>query len=110
MAYAFLSDEWIEQAHKIRHEYRGRMAPIPHPVRMNLIVTEVPFDEDRLHAHVDTSTGELELDRGHQAAMTAFMNGKIRLEGDMSKLMVFQGAPTDESAIEFALRVREMTE
>jgi len=30
MAYAFLSDEWIEQAHKIRHEYRGRMAPIPH--------------------------------------------------------------------------------
>ena len=134
MAYAFLSDEWIEKAHKIRHEYRGRMAPIPHPVRMNLIVTEVPFDEDRLHAHVDTSTGELELDRGHlenpdlsvtvdyitakailvdgnpQAAMTAFMNGKIRLEGDMSKLMVFQGAPTDESAIEFALRVREMTE
>src|ERR1039458_4414339 len=68
MAYAFLSDEWIEQAHKIRHEYRGRLAAVPHTVLMNLVVTEVPFGEGGLNAHMDTSSGELELDRGHLEA------------------------------------------
>lgn len=135
MPYPFLSDEWVAEAHRIRAEYRGTAPPIEHPVRMNLVVNEVPFGEGQLLAHLDTSSGELELDQGHveapdlqvtvdyattkalvvdgnaQAAMQAFMEGKVRVEGDMSKLMVLvQGAPVDSAHQEMAARLREITE
>jgi hypothetical protein len=130
----FLSDEWIEQAHVIRAEYQGRTAPFPHSVRMNLVVTDLPFGDGRLDAHMDTSSGELVLDKGHleasdllvtvdyatakailvdgnaQAGMQAFMSGKVRVEGDIAKLMVLQSAPPDATAQELAGRLREITE
>jgi putative sterol carrier protein len=134
MPYPFLSDEWIDEAHAIRAEYRGKTASIPHSVRMNLVVTELPFGDGRLDAHLDTSTGDLELDKGHledpdltvtvdydtakailvegnaQAGMQAFMAGKVRVEGDMAKLMVLQTVPPDGSAQELAGRLRAITE
>ena len=39
MPYPFLSDEWLEEARKIRAEYAGKSPAIPHVVRMNLVVT-----------------------------------------------------------------------
>jgi putative sterol carrier protein len=136
MAYPFLSDEWIEEAKRIRGEYKGKTPPMAHSVRMNLVVTEVPFGDGHttLDAHMDTSSGDLELDLGHideqdlkvtvdyttakailvegnpQAGMQAFMAGKVRVEGDMAKLMALQGGPPDESAQEIATRLREITE
>lgn len=134
MPYPFLSDEWIEQAHAIRAEYRGKTPQIPHSVRMNLVVTDLPFGGGQLDAHMDTSSGEIELDKGHldqsdlkvtvdyatakailvegnpQAGMQAFMAGKVRIEGDMSKLMVMQSASPDPSTQELASRLREITE
>jgi putative sterol carrier protein len=134
MPYPFLSDEWIEEAHAIRAELKDSSSPsINHPVRMNLVVTEIPFGDDDLHAHMDTTEGELEIDKGHvedadltvtvdyatakailvdrnpQAGMQAFMAGKIRVEGDMAKLMAIQAAP-DERADELAERLRAITE
>ena len=38
---------------------------IDHAVRVNLVVLEVPFGEGAVHAHADTTTGELVLDLGH---------------------------------------------
>jgi hypothetical protein len=38
------------------------------------------------------------------------MAGKVRVEGDMAKLMALQGGPPDESAQEIATRLREITE
>ena len=64
-SYPFLSDEWLDEARKIRAEYEGKTPPIPHVVRMNLVVTAVPFSDDDIHAHMDTSSGELVLDIGH---------------------------------------------
>src|SRR6185437_3454472 len=64
-SYPFLSDEWLDQARKIRAEYEGKTAPIPNVVRMNLVVTAVPFSEEDILAHMDTSSGELVLDTGH---------------------------------------------
>ena len=134
MTYPFLSDEWIEEANVIRAQYRDRIPPIPHTVRMNLVVTEMPFGDGSLDAYVDTSSGELEIEKGHldesdlkvtvdygtakailvdgnaQAGMQAFMAGKVRIEGDMTKLMVIQSAPQDGSAQELAERLREITE
>jgi putative sterol carrier protein len=127
--YQFLSDEWLEEAKKIRHELTAD-APAPaHSVKMNQIVTEVPFGEGTIHSHMDTSGGEMDMDLGHlddpeltvtldyatakailvdgnpQAGMQAFMAGKIKVEGDMTKLMVMQQAPADPAAAEAAERV-----
>jgi putative sterol carrier protein len=133
MPYPFLSDEWVEEARKVRAEYEGETPATPNPVRMNLVVTTVPFGEGQINAHLDTSNG-VELETGHlespdltvtvdydtakailvegnpQAGMQAFMAGKIRVEGDMAKLMALQAAPVDPNAAELALKLREMTE
>jgi putative sterol carrier protein len=41
--------------------------------------------------------------------MQAFMAGRIKVEGDMAKLMMLQGAAPDENAQEVAQRLRAMT-
>lgn len=138
MTHPFLSDEWIEEARAIRAEYRDRTPTVPHEVKMNLVVTELPFGDGRLDAHLDTGTGQIELDKGHldgpdltvtvdydtarailvegnpQAGLQAFMAGKVRVEGDMTKLMVLQVVSPDPSAPsaaqELATRLREITE
>ena len=40
----FLSEEWMEEARKIREEYRGK-GPTPPAMKMNQIITEVPFGD-----------------------------------------------------------------
>ncbi|HEY4928939.1 MAG TPA: SCP2 sterol-binding domain-containing protein [Acidimicrobiales bacterium] len=132
--YLFLSDEWLDEARSIRAEYEGRGGSIDHAVRMNLIVVEVPFGEGAIRAHADTSTGELVLDIGHidsvdltvtigydiarallvegnpQAGLQAFMQGKIKVEGDIAKLMALQSASPDPTAAEIAARIQAITE
>lgn len=132
MPYEFLSPEWINAVRALREEMPEAGSSIPLEVRLNLIVTETPWG-DNVHAHVDTKDGPLVVDEGHledpdlkvtvdyvtarallvegnpQAAMTAFMAGKIQVDGDMAKLMVLQGSEPDASALEFASRMRELT-
>lgn len=135
MPHPFLSDPWIDAARQIHDEYRGRTAPVDQPVRMNLIVTDVPFGTGAIDAHVDTTSGEMEIDTGHlpqadvtltldyataravlveqdpQSAMQAFMGGRITVQGDLAKVIVLQGqmgAP-DAVALEVAGRVRDIT-
>jgi hypothetical protein len=135
MPYPFLSDEWLQEARRIRAEYEGKSMSFPHSVRMNLVVTAVPFGDVNIDAHMDTSSGELILDEGHldspdlkvtvdydtakaiqidgnpQAGMQAFMAGKIKVEGDMAKLLALQAAPVgaESSAADMATRLREIT-
>jgi len=132
--YPFLSDEWMDEAKKIREEFRGKTPPAAHVVKMNQVITEVPFGEGTINAHMDTSSGEMEMDTGHidgadltvtldyatakaifvegnpQAGMQAFMAGKIKVQGDMTKLMAMQGGAVDESAAEVAKRIADITE
>jgi hypothetical protein len=131
----FLSPEWIDEARKINDEYRGRTAAVPAQVKVNLVVTDVPFEGGTLDAHVDTSSGELEIETGHldgadmtltldyatargilveqdgQAAMQAFMGGRIKVQGDMTKLLVLQGqlGMPDPVALEVAGRIKAIT-
>ena len=118
--YPFLSDEWITEARKIRAEVPASPAddePAANAVRMNQVITDVPFGDGTINAHMDTSSGEMEMDTGHidgadltvtldydtakaifvegnpQAGMQAFMAGKIKVQGDMTKLMAMQAAP-----------------
>jgi putative sterol carrier protein len=134
--YPFLSDEWVSEAKKIREEYRGKSPAAAHVIKMNQVITEVPFGGGTIDAHMDTSSGELELDTGHvegadlkvtldygtakailvdgnpQAGMQAFMAGKIKVEGDMTKLMAFQAqaAAPDPVGAEIAKRIQDITE
>ena len=133
--FPFLSDEWIEAAQAIREEYRGKVRPMAHSVKMNQVITDVPFGTGTIESHMDTSSGEIELDFGHlerpdltvtmdyatakaiivegnpAAGMQAFMAGKIRVQGDMTKLMAMQqSAEPDPVATEAASRIQAITE
>jgi hypothetical protein len=133
MAYLFLSDEWVSEARAIREEFDGVVPPVTQPVRMNLVVLEVPFGEGSIEAHLDTSDGSIVLDTGHldlvdlnisieyetiksilvdgnaQAVMPAFMSGRIRVEGDLSKLMGLISDGPDPSAQMLAERLKQIT-
>jgi putative sterol carrier protein len=130
----FLSEEWMDEAKKIREEFRGQGTPPAHAVRMNQVITSVPFGEGSIDAHMDTSGGELEMELGHldgpdvtveldydtakaifvdgnpQAGMQAFMAGKIKVTGDMTKLMAMQSGPPDDTQKQVAARIQEITE
>ncbi len=131
--YAFLSDDWVIEARKIREEFDGQGATMPHQIRMNLVITDVPFSAEPVDAHMDSSDGQLKLDLGHidpvdlkvtldygtaksilvegnpQVGMQAFMAGKVKVEGDMAKLMAMQATPPDATAQQVAQRLREIT-
>lgn len=138
--YPFLSDEWIAEARKIRAETADpdrEAAAAPASVRMNQVITEVPFGDGELDAHLDTTSGTLEMETGHldqpdvtvtldyatakaifvdgtlEAGMRAFMDGKVRVQGDMTKLIsaLQQLAPPDPNAVDQAqARIRDITE
>jgi putative sterol carrier protein len=132
--YPFLSDDWMVAARKIQEEYAGKGSPTPHQVRMNLVITEAPGRDEPVEAHMDSTSGELKLEQGHldnpdlvvttdaatakaifvegnpQAGMQAFMAGKVKVQGDMTKLMAMQTAAPDPVAVEVQQRLAAMTE
>jgi len=136
--YPFLSDEWIDQSRKIRDEYQGKVPEVTVTVRMNQIVQEVPFGEGVIRSHLDTSSGRVDLELGHvdnpdltvtltystakallvdgdaNAAMNAFLSGRIKIDGDITKLLTLQGVGVSSAAaplaVEMVKRIQEMTE
>ena len=132
MAHEFLSTEWLNAAQEIR-ESLGDVGPAPVELVMNLNVTEVPFAPAGLKANLDTRVGPLALEEGHasdphltvtitwvtakallidgqpQAAMSAFMAGKIKVECDMSKLVALQNQKPDPRAAEVLEQLKAIT-
>ena len=130
----FLSPEWLDEANKIREEYKGKTQPMAHKIKMNQIITDVPFGEGTVNAYMDSSSGEMEMEKGElpdaevtvtvdyatakaifvdqnpQAGMQAFMSGKIKVQGDMTKLMAMQQTTPDPVAMELAGKIKEITE
>ena len=130
----FLSDEWTAEVRRLHDEVVTQSTPPAQSVRMNLILTQSPLGDGTIDAHVDTSSGEVIVDTGHledpdltvtvdyetakailveddaQAAMQAFMSGRIKIVGDMTLLLAMQNTPVDPVHQELAARVREITE
>jgi hypothetical protein len=119
--YPFLSDEWLEQTRLIREEFKDRVPAVAISVRMNQIISDVPFGEGVVRAHLDTSSGSLDIETGHvdspdvtvtmpyevakallvdgdpSVAMNAFMSGRIKVDGDITKLLGL-GVPAASAA------------
>ena len=132
--YQFLTPEWVAAAKAIREEFEGESPAPAHSVRMNQIITEVPFGDTDVKAFMDTSDGALNLDLGElenpdltvtvdyetakaiivdgnpQAGMQAFMAGKIKVQGDMNKMMALQAGGQDPVAAQVAERIQAITE
>ncbi len=134
MTYEFLSEEWMAAAKAVREKYADRSAQVTVAIRMNQIITDVPFGEGTLNVLLDTSSGNVVMDLGamdapdltvttdyataraifveqnQQVAMQAFMNGKIKVQGDMMKMMALQtGMPQDDIAIKIAAEIKDLT-
>jgi putative sterol carrier protein len=114
MTYQFLSEEWMTAAKSIREKYADQVPAVTISIRMNQVVTDVPFGDGTVKSYLDTSSGallmelgELEaadltvttdyetarkvfVDQDQAAGMQAFMAGKIKVQGDMMKMMAMQ--------------------
>ena len=134
MTHQFLSDEWMAAAKEIRAKYEGQTPKIATSLRINQVVTDVPFGEGTVASYIDTSSGDLVTDLGElegadatvttdyttakalfvdgdqAVAMQAFMSGKIKVQGDMMKIMAMQTAmPNDEISQKISEEIKEMT-
>ncbi len=132
----FLSEEWITLARSIQEEYKGKGTPPAAAARINLTITEVPVEVNPgpISACIDTTDGAAELNLGNfdtpdasisleydtakaflvegnpQAVMQAVMSGKVKISGDMTKILALQASAPDEVAMEIGGRLRDITE
>jgi SCP-2 sterol transfer family len=130
VALTFLSDAWFTKVAELVAEHGG--APPDADMVMNLVVTGGPFDGER-QMHMGAKGGHAVWGSGHvdgadvtmttdyqtakdvfvsgdsQAGMQAFMSGKVKVQGDLAKLMQSQASghgPTPE----LTAAIRDITE
>jgi putative sterol carrier protein len=128
--YDFLSDEWMTAAREIREKYHGDIPEVTIEVRINQIITDVPFGDGTISAYIDTSSGSLDLELGEledpdavlmvdyatakamiverdpAVVMQSFLEGRIKVQGDMMKIMAMQATAASQDA-EVAERVAD---
>jgi hypothetical protein len=134
--FEFLSDDWFAAARKLRDDLPSGGGTPPPKIKMNMIIIEAPFNGGaEIKAFMDSSSGEMQMDEGElsdpevtvtvdwptakaifvdqnaQAAMQAFMSGKVKIQGDPTKLMAMQaaGAAPDPAAQELADKIKDIT-
>jgi putative sterol carrier protein len=131
--HAFLSDDWFAEVERLVAENSNDAAPAHANVLVNLTITDTPFGDER-QLHMGAKEGQGAFAKGHadgadvtlttdyatakdvfvsgnpQAGMQAFMAGKVKVQGDMTKLMAAQagGGGGGNDALQQA--IQEMTE
>ena len=135
MPFPFLSAEWLDAARAIRQKYADQSPAITISVRMNQVITDSPFDDGDILLYLDTSSGSLVMEPGEletpdltlttdydtakkifvdqdqAAGMQAFMAGKIKVQGDMMKMMAMQTSmPQDDVTRAIAEEVKSITQ
>ena len=128
----FLSDPWFDEVRRL-HDAAGGAAPEGAEVRMNLMIQSTPFGDD-LAMHLVIAGGRADWGKGHlddaevtltlaydtaraifvdgnpQAAIEAFMAGRIIVQGDITKLMVMQPSGAGSPAGDLTKALQEITE
>lgn len=135
MTHQFLSEEWMAAAKEIREKYADQVPPVTATIRINQVITDVPFGDGEVKSYIDTSGGQMAMELGEldspdatvttdyatakalfvdqdqAASMQAFMSGKIKVQGDMMKLMAMQTAvPASEASDKIADEIKAITE
>ncbi|MET0420725.1 MAG: SCP2 sterol-binding domain-containing protein [Acidimicrobiia bacterium] len=130
-AYPFLSDEWFVEVRRVLDDGAVEV-PADASLRANLSVTDTPFGDDRL-LHLAIGDGAAEWDHGHlddadltittdyatarelfvagdpQGALQALMQGKLKLQGDLTKLLALQMAGTGPGSPGLGAALAEIT-
>ncbi|MBI4884781.1 MAG: SCP2 sterol-binding domain-containing protein [Actinobacteria bacterium] len=121
-------------AKAIREKYSDRATKVTTSIKMNQVITEVPFGDGTVKLFLDTSSGDVVMELGametpdltvttdyetarsvfveqdQAAGMQAFMAGKIKVQGDMMKMMAMQTAmPQDEIAKQISAEIKGVT-
>lgn len=134
MSFPFLSDEWLVAAKAIREKYADQATKVTTSIRMNQVISDAPFTAEPISLFLDTSSGEVVMDLGaleapdltistdwdtarkifveqdQAAGMQAFMAGKVKVQGDMMKLMAMQTSmPQDDIAKQIATEIKDIT-
>ncbi len=134
MSHQFLSDEWMAAATAIREKYADLATKVTSSIRMNQVITDVPFGDGTVNLFLDTSSGDVVMEKGaldtpdltlttdwetarkifvdqdQAAGMQAFMSGKVKVQGDMMKMMAMQTSmPSDDIAKQIATEIKDIT-
>jgi hypothetical protein len=137
MSHPFLSSAWMDEARAIREKYAAEAAKVTASIRMNQVITDVPESVgsgDTIRAFMDTSSGDVVMELGEleapdltltvdydtarkifveqdqAAGMQAFMSGKIKVQGDMMKMMAMQTSmPQDDIAKQISAEIKSIT-
>jgi putative sterol carrier protein len=134
MTYQFLTEEWMTAAKAIREKYADQVPTVAVSIRMNQVITDVPFGDGTVKSYLDTSSGALEMELGEleaadltvttdydtarkvfvdqdqAAGMQAFMSGKIKVQGDMMKMMAMQtGMPQTDITKQVSEEIKAIT-
>jgi putative sterol carrier protein len=135
MTYPFLSEEWMTEAKAIREKYADQVPEVTAIIRLNQIVTDVPFGDGEVRSYLDTSSGSMAMELGEletadatittdyatakalfvdldqDVTMQAFMTGKIKVQGDMMKIMAMGTAvPQTEVTDKISAEIKAITE
>jgi putative sterol carrier protein len=125
----------MSAAKAIREKYADQATKVTSSIRMNQVITDVPFGDGTIKCFLDTSSGDVTMELGeldtpdltlttdyetarqvfveqNQAAgMQAFMAGKIKVQGDMMKMMAMQTSmPQDDVTKTIADEIKAITD
>ena len=137
MPHPFLSPEWMSAVKDIREKYAGEASKVTTSIRMNQVITDAPGEvaaEGTINTFLDTSSGDIVMeigeletpdltittdydtarkifvDQDQAAGMQAFMAGRIKVQGDMMKMMAMQTSmPSDDVARKIADEIKDIT-
>lgn len=134
MGHQFLSDEWLDAARAIRARHEHEIPRIEVEVRINVVTKGAPFGSGTVEGHIDTASGGLNVELGllpdadltvttdYETArelfveqdparsMQAFLGGRIKVDGDITRLIALQTSlPRTDAAHAVAEEVRAIT-
>lgn len=128
--HVFLSDGWIEAA---KAAYERNNVTVPYRMKMNQVITGCPFEPSEVRTFIDTTDGTMRTGKGEvegaevtlttdwetsrkiiveqdqAAAMQAFMSGKIKVAGDMTKIMMMNASPPTDAQKAAAEDIKTLT-
>ena len=70
MTHPFLSEEWMTEAKAIREKYADQVPAVTAIIRINQVVTDVPFGDGEVRSYIDTSSGSMAMELGELATPT----------------------------------------